>query len=126
MTKYAWLAAISALSFVSFGGPARAADTAIPDCYKCDAPKRYDSQEVVKTSRDIDHSRVIDSASYEGKPARVRSDVTLVNFIVHRYRVIEATELSPASEALPRPRRSCRHGRHGGRYDGCGPLRVRG
>ncbi len=33
------------------------------DCYKCPAPKKYDSQEVVKTTRDVDHSRVIETRS---------------------------------------------------------------
>jgi hypothetical protein len=33
------------------------------DCYKCPPPKNYDSQEVVKQTRDIDHSRVIETQS---------------------------------------------------------------
>ena len=33
------------------------------DCYKCPPPKNYDSQEVVKKTRDIDHSRAIDTQS---------------------------------------------------------------
>jgi hypothetical protein len=39
-----------------YGGPAR-------DCYKCPPPRHYDSQEVVKKTRDIDHSRVIETQS---------------------------------------------------------------
>jgi hypothetical protein len=31
------------------------------DCYKCPPPKNYDSQEVVKQSRDIDRSQVINT-----------------------------------------------------------------
>jgi hypothetical protein len=33
------------------------------DCYKCPPPRNYDSQEVLKQSRDIDHSRVIETQS---------------------------------------------------------------
>jgi hypothetical protein len=33
------------------------------DCYKCPPPRNYDSTEVVKQSRDIDHSRVIETQS---------------------------------------------------------------
>lgn len=33
------------------------------DCYKCPPPKNYDSQEVIKTSKDVDHSRVIETTS---------------------------------------------------------------
>jgi hypothetical protein len=33
------------------------------DCYKCPPPKNYDSQEVVKKTRDIDHSKVIETQS---------------------------------------------------------------
>ena len=66
-----------------------------------------------------------------GAGYRVRSDVTLVNFVVHRYRVIFAPELAPASEVGHRPiyrshRPVCRYGKRN-RYDSCRPLlRVRG
>ena len=33
------------------------------DCYKCPPPRNYDSTEVVKTTKDVDHSRVIESQS---------------------------------------------------------------
>jgi hypothetical protein len=33
------------------------------DCYKCPPPRNYDSQEVLKQSRDVDHSRVIETQS---------------------------------------------------------------
>jgi hypothetical protein len=33
------------------------------DCYKCPPPKNYDSQEVVKQTKDIDHSAVIETQS---------------------------------------------------------------
>src|SRR3954454_3098300 len=33
------------------------------DCYKCPPPRNYDSQEVVKQTRDVDHSRTIETQS---------------------------------------------------------------
>ena len=33
------------------------------DCYKCPPPRNYDSQEVIKTTKDIDHSKVIETQS---------------------------------------------------------------
>lgn len=33
------------------------------DCYKCPPPRNYDSQEVVKKTRDVDHSRVVETQS---------------------------------------------------------------
>jgi len=33
------------------------------DCYRCPPPKNYDSQEVVKTTKDVDHSRTIETQS---------------------------------------------------------------
>ncbi len=33
------------------------------DCYKCPPPRNYDSQEVVKQTKDVDHSRVIETQS---------------------------------------------------------------
>ena len=51
---------------LSAATPALAGDNgsrAVNDCYKCPAPKSYDSQEVVKTSKDVDHSAVIETKS---------------------------------------------------------------
>ena len=131
-------------------------NAASSDCSDCSPPKVYDSQEVIKKIRKIDRSRTINTTEmapdYAPRPDhspayRVRSDVTLVNFVVHRYRVIYAPELVTASEAGGyggyRPLRSesgyrpvywphrphrvaCRSGTYN-RYDGCRPLlRVRG
>ena len=35
----------------------------LPGCYKCPPPKNYDSQEVVKQTKDVDHTRVIETQS---------------------------------------------------------------
>src|SRR5947207_7155728 len=34
-----------------------------PDCYKCPPPRNYDTQEVVKQTRDVEHSRTIETQS---------------------------------------------------------------
>src|SRR5215216_2678933 len=33
------------------------------DCYKCPPPRNYDTQEVVKQTKDVDHSKVIETQS---------------------------------------------------------------
>jgi hypothetical protein len=33
------------------------------DCYKCPPPRNYDSTEVLKTTKDVDHSRTIETQS---------------------------------------------------------------
>jgi hypothetical protein len=47
-----------------------------------------------------------------------------VNFVTHRYRVVEWPNsiLVPATHRV----RTCSSGRPYGRYGSCGPLRVRG
>ena len=133
--KYAVAIALL-LAGIVLSGPARAGDGILPDCEGCPPPNKYDSQETVKTQ--TENRRTIDTINtYEmapKKPAihsgiRVRADVTLVNFVVHKYRVIYAGELVEASDvAAPHYRapryhapRRCKYGRYG-----CGPLRVRG
>jgi hypothetical protein len=117
--------------------PAPPAEQAAPpaSCENCPAPRRYDSQEVIKKIQEIDRSRTVNTVEMAPSAApkrvnsgiRVRSDVTLVNFVVHHYRVIESPGLVPASEVVYRPRRAsnCRYGRN--RYGACRHhvLRVR-
>lgn len=111
-----------------------------PVCGNCPTPNRYDSQEVIRKIREIDRSRTInttemvpDYAPRHDTPRgyRLRSDVTLVNFVVHRYRVIFAPELAPPSDGEYRPlhrahRVACKYGKRD-RYGSCRPLlRVHG
>jgi len=69
-----WLGGLAALSLAVTSNPASAGDygggTSAPGyggsssgCYKCPPPRNYDSQEVVKKTRDVDHSRVIQTQS---------------------------------------------------------------
>jgi hypothetical protein len=114
-------------------------------------PRVYDSQEVIKKIRAIDRARAVNAAEIapadEPRPIpgpryRVRPNVTLVNVVVQRYRIVYGPELPPAAVGYRsiyaddgyrpiywphRPHRvACRHGAYH-RYDGCRPLlRVRG
>ena len=48
---------------LGFGRGLRSAVVTRNDCYKCPPPRNYDSQEVVKQTKDVDHSRVIETQS---------------------------------------------------------------
>lgn len=125
MIKCAFRAAITALSILAVNASAHATGLGAEGCFRCSTSKHYDRIKVVKSARTVHHHQVIDTASYRGRPASIRSDVTLVNFVTHHYRVIEASELTPALEAGPAApsRRACGH-RRANRYD-C-PVRSRG
>jgi|SRR3954453_21760739 hypothetical protein len=66
-----WQGALLALSLAVVSTPAFAGDSVGPsggyggqrDCYKCPPPRNYDTQEVVKNTRDVDHSRTIETQS---------------------------------------------------------------
>jgi hypothetical protein len=66
-----WLGGLLALSLAAAPNPAFAGDyggtrsgySGSSECYKCPPPKNYDSQEVVKQTKDIDRSRVIETQS---------------------------------------------------------------
>jgi hypothetical protein len=55
--------ALLALSLAVVSTSAFAGDYGRNDCYKCPPPRNYDSQEVVKKTRDVDHTRVIETQS---------------------------------------------------------------
>jgi hypothetical protein len=57
------LGAALAVGLAVSSSPASAGGGYHNDCYKCPPPKNYDSQEVVKQSKDIDHSAVIETQS---------------------------------------------------------------
>jgi hypothetical protein len=116
--------------------PARAGGAMPEVCKDCPPPNHYDSQEVVKHVREVDQSRTVHTTTMAPLPPAdndngiyIRPDVTLVNIVVHKYRVIETPGLVPATAApAPRPvlRTHCKRSRRHARYDSCGPaLRVR-
>jgi hypothetical protein len=122
--------------------PKRVETRVTRDCYDCDRPrKNYDSIEVVKTRRDVDRSRVIRTKTviptYRYRRARpvVRVPVvTVVQYVVHQYRVVDTpTTYSyyyPASYPSRVHRRvkvmDCRYGYRGDHSAACRrPIRAR-
>jgi hypothetical protein len=67
------------------------------DCYKCPPPKNYDSQEVVKQSKDIDHSAVIETQSVVPSKRLIETnhliihenEVRNIGTIQHNHTIIE-------------------------------------
>jgi len=99
------------------------ATVANAECRDCTPPDRhYDSIEVIRTVREVDHSRVIDTRSEVMTRVRVVAPmpvVKTVEIVVRRYRVIEVPNtsyVSVVSYPVNRYHR-IRHGRW---------LRVRG
>ena len=76
----------------------RSVEAPARDCADCPPPKRYDSTEVVKTSHDVDQSRVINTESVVQVPPRVKeinklviheNETRNVGVIQHNHRIIE-------------------------------------
>ena len=76
----------------------RSVETPARECADCPPPKRYDSTEVVKTSHDVDQSRVINTESVVQLPPRVKeinklivreNETRNVGVIQHNHRIIE-------------------------------------
>ena len=63
--KLAVAGALLLLGLAALGAPASAEEFQLPgdDCANCPPPRKYDSEETVKTSRDIDRSRVINTTT---------------------------------------------------------------
>ena len=67
------------------------------DCYKCPPPRNYDTQEVVKQSRDVDHSRAIETQSVvpskrlvETNPLIIHeNEIRNIGTIQHNHTIIE-------------------------------------
>jgi len=72
--------AVAGLLFCLLAMPAFAGGDGEQDCPNCPPPRHYDSQEVVKTTRDVDHSQVINTTTVVKVPPRER-DVN--HLIVH-------------------------------------------
>jgi hypothetical protein len=121
--------------------PKRIETRATRDCYDCDRPrKKYDSVEVVKTRRDVDHSRMIRTKSViptyryrRARPAVRVPVVTVVQYVVHQYHVVDTPmtyTYYPAHYPSRVHRRAetwdCRRGHRGYRSASCRqPIRVR-
>jgi hypothetical protein len=128
--KHAVAAALLALALMPAGLPASAGERAPAKCYDCVTPrKHYDSREVVKTHRNVDHSRVINTTSVVHLPPRVVVRVpvvTVVKVVVQHYRVVEQDNYALV-DVGHRPVKDCWRGRRGTYSGSCGQvLRVRG
>lgn len=98
MIRFAVFAAVSAVA-LAIAAPAFATDHRSARCKNCPAPRpHYDSQEVVRTSRDIDHSRVINTQSVVpvSRKARTTNHLVIrkntirnVGVIRHNHTIIE-------------------------------------
>ena len=78
MMKFAVVGTLTVLAF-AMAAPAFATDHRGKRCSNCPAPRpHYDSQEVVRTTRDIDHSRVINTQSVVPVSRKVRTRNHLV------------------------------------------------
>ena len=111
------------MTLALIGASVNVANAECRDCATQD--KRYDTEEVIRTHREVDHSRVINTRSEVITHTRVvvpMPVVKTVEIVVQRYHVIEVPNTSYVS-LVSRPVHRC----HRGRHDGCGRwLRVRG
>jgi hypothetical protein len=111
------------------------------ECRHCDVRprKRYDSVEVIKSRRHVDHSRIIRTQSVaplyrHAHPVVSVPAVTVVEYVVRHYHVVEVPQAysypAPAyRRAWPTHRRMpmCRHGHRGHHPGHCNHvLRVGG
>jgi len=76
----------------------RPADAPVRECADCPPPRHYDSTEVIKNSRDVDQSRVINTETVVEVPPRTReinklviqeNETRNVGVIQHNHRIIE-------------------------------------
>jgi len=76
----------------------RSVEAPVRDCADCPPPRHYDSTEVVKTSHDVDQSRVINTETVVQVPPRVKeinklviheNETRNVGVIQHNHRIIE-------------------------------------
>ena len=100
MTKHAIACAlVLALGLAAIGGSAFAEDRVPGDeCVNCPPPRKYDSEEVVRTSRDIDRSRTINTTTVVPVGRRVqetnrlvihKNQIRNVGVIRHNHTIVE-------------------------------------
>jgi hypothetical protein len=88
--------------------PAAAQVRPAEKCYDCPAPKVYDTQETVRTTTDVDQSRVINTQSEEQLPPRVKetnhlivreNQIRNVGVVQHNHTIYERVPRNPATPA---------------------------
>ena len=127
--KYAAVALIFGLALIT----APASATARYGCVKCAPVKTYDSQQVIRSSKTINRSRVINTTSvvYRRKfvaprpkvVTRVYVPATVVNMVVHNYRITHRPHPDAATRVVHPVAPRCKYGVS--RSGSC-MLRVRG
>ena len=97
MTMKFTVAGVLALFALAMAAPAFANDHRAR-CKNCPAPKKYDSHEVVRTTRDVDHSRVINTQTVVPVAPRIKTTNHLiirkntirnVGVVHHKHTIIE-------------------------------------
>ena len=81
------------------------------DCYKCPPPRNYDSTEVLKTTKDVDHSRTIETQSVvpskrliETNHLIIRENETRnVGVVQHNHTIIKKELVLTKRNLTPRP-----------------------
>ncbi len=98
-------------------------------CRKCPPPKKYDSTQVVRKSKTVDHSRVINTHEVVYRRSKVRyvtvmaPPPTVVNFVTQRYRITYRPHPNSEIRIVHPQRPRCKYGVS--RRGTC-VLRVRG
>lgn len=96
------LGTLLAVGYAATSTPASAGDYAggrpgYNDCYKCPPPRNYDTQEVVKQTRDVDHTRTIETQSVVPSKRLVETNALIIHenevrnvgTIQHNHTIIE-------------------------------------
>ncbi len=112
---------------------APASATACYGCVKCAPVRTYDSQQVIRSHKTVNRSRVINTTSiiYRRKfvasrpkvVTRVHAPVTVVNMVVHNYRITHRPHPDAATRVVYPVAPRCKYGVS--RSGSC-VLRVRG
>jgi hypothetical protein len=86
VTKGALLAlSLAVVSTSAFAGDYAGGYGGQRDCYKCPPPRNYDTQEVVKQTKDIDHSRLIETNHLIIRENETRN----IGTVQHNHTIIE-------------------------------------
>jgi hypothetical protein len=108
-----FLAAVLLIGLALAAVPASAAP--LDGCRSCPPPKTYDSQRVIRHTKTVDRSRVINTHSVVYRPPSVRviaarPPVTVVNMVVRKYRIIHGPHPDAMTDVVYPVQPRCKHG----------------
>jgi hypothetical protein len=98
MMRFVVARALTVIALAAIAAPAFATDYRGTRCQNCPAPRNYDSQEVVHTTKDVDHSRVINTQTVVPVSKRFKTTNHLVirkntirhvGVVRHKHTIIE-------------------------------------